>query len=430
MKIMMYLSLVLIFVLLLPISLRSTDEWYNKAEQAMKSKNYKDAVKYYGLSLDHNKMNIMAYNRRGQAHMFNGDIEAAINDFTAYIKKNQSSADVYNYRGLAYGYIGEIEKSISDFDKAIGLDPKFAEAYLNRATANASMGKFDKAIKDLDKSLKIDPKNPESYFQRGNALYNKDKVKNAISDFTTAINYGLKSSQVYHYRGNAYYKQQDYKRAIADYTKAIEIDPKNHEAINNRAMAYDKAGQKNLAENDRKKLSDLAGNRFVPFEQLKFIKYTDDKNEFKIELPDNWNRVSNVSANASELVVSFEKIKKYGDPYAVGARFSMNWNMTHTYKIPAGTSLMDFWLGSQGQNSANYAEYKVVQQKTLRINEWDGLLVKTGVQFTKESIKIRMFEVVLIKNDDLFYAYFQCPDQQYDYYEKVFDKAMKSLWVN
>jgi len=55
----------------------------------MKSKNYKDAVKYYGLSLDHNKMNIMAYNRRGQAHMFNGDIEAAINDFTAYIKKNQ-----------------------------------------------------------------------------------------------------------------------------------------------------------------------------------------------------------------------------------------------------------------------------------------------------------------------------------------------------
>lgn len=425
--------LIISIVLLLSIPLLSQnvkkDPYFEKGVKAMLQKRYDEAVKQFSLALDNNPRSIPALSRRGQAYMFLNKFQEAINDFTKIIQINSSLPDVYNYRGLAYGYIGEIDKAIDDFDKAINLDRNFAEAYLNRGTALASRSEYERALKDYTKAINLNKNNPEAYYQRGIAYYNLDNLSKALEDFTQAIQKGIPIAKVYYYRGNTYYKLKNYTKAIQDYTKAIQLDPNDTEALNNRAMAYDLSGNKKAAQKDREKLNQLAGNRFPPIETIKFTTFTDERNVYSIQLPEHWHKFTTADKLSSDLYVTLEKIQKNTDPYSVGVRLSMNRNLRQQYNIPQDVSLISFWEASAVENTKDYVTYRIFTRKTHNINGYDGFLNKTLIKVNKESVPIRMYEIILTKGDDLFYGYFQAPEVQFAYFEKIFDKALKSLYI-
>ncbi len=342
---------------------------------------------------------------------------------------NPSLPDVYNFRGLSYGYMGEIDKSINDFDRAIALDGRFAEAYLNRGTALASKSEYEKALKDYNKALNLNKNNAEAYYQRGISYYNLDNMSKSLDDFTQSIKKGIPIPKVYYYRGNVYYKLKNYSKAIQDYTKAIQLDPNDTEAINNRAMAYDLSGNKKAAQKDREKLNQLAGNRFPPIETIKFSRYSDERNVYSIQLPENWNKLINADKLSSDLFVTLEKIQKTSEPYSVGVRLSMNRNLRQNYNIPQDVSLISFWEASALENTRDYAVYRIFTRKTHNIDGYDGFLNKTLIKVTKESVPVRMYEIILAKGDDLFYGYFQAPEVQFAYFEKIFEKAISTLKI-
>ncbi len=422
---------IILFLISIPLISQNVknDPYFEKGEKAMLHKKFNEAVKQYTLALDNNPKSIPALSRRGQAYMFLNKFQEAINDFTKIIQINPSLPDVYNYRGLAFGYLGEIDKAINDFDKAINLDKKFAEAYLNRGTAWASKSEYEKALKDYTQAINLNKNNAEAYYQRGIAYYNLDNLSKALNDFTQAIQKGIPLAKVYYYRGNTYYKLKNYNKAIQDYSKAIQLDPNDTEAINNRAMAYDLSGNKKAAQKDRDRLNQLAGNRFPPIESIKFTTYTDERNVYSIQLPENWHKLTNADKLSSDLYVTLEKINKNTEPYSVGVRLSMNRNLRQHYNIPQDVSLISFWEASAVENTKNYANYRIFTRKTHNINGYDGFLNKTLIKVTKESIPIRMYEIILTKGDDLFYGYFQAPEVQFAYFEKIFDKAIKTLQI-
>lgn len=64
---------------------------------------------------------------------------------------NANSALAYNGRGLARYYKGDLDQALADYDKVIAIEPNFAEAYGNRALSLLALGRDAQAEKDLNK---------------------------------------------------------------------------------------------------------------------------------------------------------------------------------------------------------------------------------------------------------------------------------------
>jgi lipoprotein NlpI len=72
------------------------------------------------------------------------------------IRLDPKSAVAYNNRGSAYAFQGDIDRAIADFSEAIRLEPKFADAYLNRGLAYLYSGTLDKALADVSEASELD----------------------------------------------------------------------------------------------------------------------------------------------------------------------------------------------------------------------------------------------------------------------------------
>lgn len=404
--------------------------WYAKGQKAFHEKKFKDAIESMNRVLDHDSKNFDAYYLRGQSYLFEQNLDMALKDFNKCIELKPKSADSYNYRGLTYSYSSMLEEAIRDFTSAISIDAKFTEAYLNRGSAYVTAKEHDKALQDLNTANKLNPENPAIYYQRARLYYTMSYYEKSISDFGAAIKKGLKSAKVYYSRGNAYFKNGEYRLAIKDYTKAIGFDPKDSEALNNRALAYDKIGDKKKALKDRETLNKIAGRIFTPVNKIKFSDFSSSDGKFSIQLPKEWHKIASNNADVVEMVVSQEKIESIYQPYMAGVRMSMNCNMSKSYPgIKTTQDAIEFWNSSVRKNGESYFDYQIYSKKSIKRGSWTGWLQKVRIHIQKEAIPLRLYEVVLAKDDDLFFAYFQAPEVEFSYFQTIFDKSFETLKI-
>lgn len=427
---MRLLSATILGLTLLSISLFSqADIWYAKGQQSMQKKEYEKAIEHYTRAIELSPGVYRFYEKRGLAYLYRERSVEAIEDFNIAIGINAKKGELYNNRGLAYSFQGDLAKAMSDFNKAISIDPNFGQAFLNRGSIYLQYKNNKAALSDFDRAAKLDPKNPEIFYNRGRMYYSMDQYKKAIDDFTTSINLGIKLGKIYYNRGNAYFKQRKYKEAIDDYSKAISFDANDLEAINNRAMAYDKAGDKKKAAADRKLLADKRGGdvQFPPVETIKFKTYTDKEKRFWIDLPEDWHVQTFVDKEVSELIIAREDPKKGN--YATGVKLVFNKTMNDKYKVKGMTDLLTFWEGSNQKNADDYFDYRIYSKKTMSRGNYKGSLNLVHIKVSSESYFLQLYELVLASDTDLFYAYFQCPQVQFEYYKQIFDKAISSFKI-
>ena len=86
----------------------------------------------------------------GVKRLEQGDLEAAIENFTQVIMLNPNYASAYANRGIAYSRLQEYNKALVDYNQYIQLNPNSAEAYYNRATLYDKLGDYQKAIDDYE----------------------------------------------------------------------------------------------------------------------------------------------------------------------------------------------------------------------------------------------------------------------------------------
>lgn len=99
--------------------------------------------------------------RKGMEYKINGDIAAAIEEFTKAIEMMPIAAIPYYHRGITYDEHGYLEQAIEDYTKAIELHPKYAMAYGSRGIACYASGRFQEAISDLEQYLFLEPNSPD-----------------------------------------------------------------------------------------------------------------------------------------------------------------------------------------------------------------------------------------------------------------------------
>lgn len=102
-------------------------------------------------------------------------------------KASLSGAGAYEERGLAFSREGEIDAAIDDFTVAIGLDPKNAKTYAARASAYIRNWELDKAVGDCNEALRLNPKNYKVLDDRGFAHMEMGQFNPAIEDFRQVL---------------------------------------------------------------------------------------------------------------------------------------------------------------------------------------------------------------------------------------------------
>ena len=112
--------------------------------------------------------------------------------FVTTVTRSQSSgsAEDYNNRGLEKQNQGDLDAAIADYSKAISLKPKpgvLATIYNNRANAFMSKNNLDSAIADYTSAIQLQPSEFENYYNRGVAFQTKNSLDLAIADFSKAI---------------------------------------------------------------------------------------------------------------------------------------------------------------------------------------------------------------------------------------------------
>ncbi len=405
------------------------DVWYAKGQQSLQKKDYDKAIEFFTRAIEIDRGSHKYFDKRGLAYLFHERSAEAIEDFSTSLQIDSNNADAYNNRGLAFGLQGDLDRALSDFNKAISLDQNFGQAYLNRGSIYIQFKNNDSAMNDFTRAIKLEPQNPEIFYNRARLNYTMDNYQKAIDDFSEAIKLGINIGKIYYNRGNAYFKLEKYTLAINDYTKALGFDKNDVEALNNRAMAYDKSGNKKKAEQDRKTLSKLSGEvpRFLPVDSLEFKTYTDKEERFWIDLPASWHSQTFTDKEITELVVAQEDPNK--GPFAVGVRLVFNKTMKEKYDTQGIAELIAFWEGSNQKNADEYYDYRIYSKKTMARGDYRGSLNLVHVKVTSESYFMQLYELVLASENNLFFAYFQCPQVQFDYYKQIFDKAISSFKI-
>jgi tetratricopeptide (TPR) repeat protein len=424
------ITLILFLIIKLNL-LAQEDVWYARAEKAFRNNNLPEAISSFSKVIEINNKNKHAFYNRGLCYLYQFELEKAIFDFTEVINLDPKNADAFNNRGLSFIYIGLPDSALKDLNQAISLDNNFIEAYINRATALIELQNYDQAIKDLSFAIKNDPKNPSPFNEQGRIYYKKKEYKKAITSFSKAIELGMKSPVVYYNRGNAYFRNRQFKKAIDDYSIVLKSDTTNLEALNNRALAYDSLGMKDLADKDRLILKERRQTDpdFPPIEKIVFQKFSDSLENISIEMPENWFFFTESDSNSITVVLSKDKIQSINEPFLTGVRLTIDKNMKSRFDVTGDDNLLEFWKGSTIKNSVDYHFYDIISQKLFNRFGYRGLMNTSTLQITENSPKISLYEYVLVHDDNIFYAYFQCPEIQFRYYKDLFDRAIESLNV-
>ncbi|MEE8447973.1 MAG: tetratricopeptide repeat protein [Gemmatimonadota bacterium] len=104
--------------------------------------------------------------RSGIAAWDRDDFEAALQSFSAVIKKNPGFADIRNRAGLCQAMMGNPETALEQFDAALGINEDYAEAHLNKAIVLNEVGRFDDAQVSFKRASVLDT--------RDNAVFPSD----------------------------------------------------------------------------------------------------------------------------------------------------------------------------------------------------------------------------------------------------------------
>ena len=178
---------------------------------------------------------------RGRTHIWTGDYEAALKDFTEVNERSPYRSDACFWWGFALLKTGSYEPAIAAFSKAIKVDPNFRLAWFFRGRARGKTGDYASAITDLDEAEKITGFDesievaPEEfavvvYSERGKVHFENGNYDAAIGDFTRVIVAPPQLAYAYRERGKSHFEKRDDESAIRDLKDAVRLDPTDGDA--------------------------------------------------------------------------------------------------------------------------------------------------------------------------------------------------------
>ncbi len=112
---------------------RKTFSYYIKiAKKKLNNKEYDNAILYYDKAIELHPYFSSTFNERGYCKAKKFNYTAALEDYTAAIRRNEREPQYFVNRGIAYFKLGKINEAIKDFETASLLGSREAKKILSK----------------------------------------------------------------------------------------------------------------------------------------------------------------------------------------------------------------------------------------------------------------------------------------------------------
>ena len=221
------------------------EDFISLGEEEARKGNYRNAIAEYNKALKQEPENLLdIYYLRGEAFFALRDYDAAIEDFSQFVRLSPKNYLAYFYRGFIRAENNDFSGAIADYNQAIEINPNFSLAYTNRGLAASRLGNTQSALEDYNRAISINPESATAYYNRGLVLgRDLEKFQEALADFDKAIELNPEEAEAYLNRGNVYNALQEWQPAIDNYSEAIKLNSKLADAHYNRGLSYFEVGE-------------------------------------------------------------------------------------------------------------------------------------------------------------------------------------------
>ncbi|MCF7804844.1 MAG: tetratricopeptide repeat protein [Candidatus Marinimicrobia bacterium] len=184
-----------------------------------------------------------AYRSRGYEAMVNGELQEAIDNYSAILAIDSSDYDARLALGRLHFRNGNCDSSMYYYRMIYRNDRTDVEALNGFVRCFIRHGKMDSAIHYAERAVNLMPNHVPEYLQLAKALSYDGQLDRAIEVYRRANKVDNTWSQVWAGLGRMHYWKAQPATAIQFYEKALDLDPKNtsireeYENIKN-ALAY------------------------------------------------------------------------------------------------------------------------------------------------------------------------------------------------
>ena len=228
-------------------------EEYQTAVDYYNAQNYKEAILYYGLTLDRIKDEMkpgitMEYWIKGQigdSYISLGELDQAgiyLQEAETGLEKKGDSdmlGSIYQSEGIYYGNLGEYDTALGYYEKALeyATENEIIKIYRLMATVYANKGMVQKALAYCNNAIELGEKLGEAgalanvYYRKGSILASEEGLKDAKKCFEIGIRYAsyywkendIKVAEGYRFLSRVSVMEEDYETAYLYSRKEMDI---------------------------------------------------------------------------------------------------------------------------------------------------------------------------------------------------------------
>lgn len=214
----------------------------------------------------------------------------AIYEYKKLLEKNKNQPEIFFKLGNAYYKKGDMEKAIEAFTAATQLKPDFLDAYQKLSEVSMQIAVPENEIKVCLKEVQKNPNSADAHFRLGVSYYKCNIFMDAKREYEIAVGLDPKKTEAYFNLGVLYQDLNTYDKAEETYKKAIGISQSYDKAHFNLGIVYYQTGRLEESASEYKQVISVNpdyADAYVNLSLVYFIKsfYFDAIESLKKALP-------------------------------------------------------------------------------------------------------------------------------------------------
>jgi len=196
----------------------------------------------------------------GNVHAHNGDLNAALKDFTLALERDPKMDTGYVNRGFVLNDLREPGKAAKDFQTALQLQSNYGEAHLGLAFAYLQLHRPKPALTQLDAAQKILGKSHAWHLARAEGYRQVQDYPRAATEYRTALAETPNDLTTQLAYADVLYRMRRYPEAIDALNAALKLSPSDASIFALMAQVHAKQGNRDQTLQDIESAERLGGN--------------------------------------------------------------------------------------------------------------------------------------------------------------------------
>jgi tetratricopeptide (TPR) repeat protein len=168
--------------------------------------------------------------REGIAAYNNGDMSAAVEQFTSAVENDPNNAAALNNLGQVLVRTGRAREAIQYFDRAIAIADGVWSYHFNRARAYGELKEWRQAIAGYTDAARLFPDDYATQFNLARALQADGNLTGAIEAYGRAAELAPGQPDFHLWYGQALEQTGRTRDAAVEYRRFLELDPNASQA--------------------------------------------------------------------------------------------------------------------------------------------------------------------------------------------------------